>query len=93
MDTRAARQILERELKRYRERGHADLVALVDEPERIEITSETGTWYQLEFLAVWDDQPNGDLRVIGSIDDGGWRAFVPQCSDFIKNPDGSFVGE
>jgi hypothetical protein len=93
MDTKEAKQILERELKRYRERHYLDLVALIDEPERKEITSETGRWYQLEFLAVWDHEPNGDLGVIGSIDDGGWRAFVPLTIDFIKRPDGSFVGE
>jgi hypothetical protein len=42
---------------------------------------------------VWDDRTGGDLRVIGSIDDGGWRAFRPLSSDFIVRPDGTFVGE
>jgi hypothetical protein len=31
--------------------------------------------------------------VLGSIDDGGWRAFKPLCRDFIKAPDGSAVKE
>jgi hypothetical protein len=30
---------------------------------------------------------------MGSIDDGGWRAFVPISRSFIKSADGSFVGE
>jgi hypothetical protein len=28
-----------------------------------------------------------------SIDDGGWRAFLPWTDSFIIAPDGSFVGE
>jgi hypothetical protein len=33
------------------------------------------------------------VHVLGAIDDGGLRAFVPLCDDFIMAPDGSFVGE
>lgn len=36
---------------------------------------------------------DGAIRVIGSIDDGGWRAFRPLSDDFIRAPDGTFVGE
>ena len=31
--------------------------------------------------------------MMASIDDRGWRAFVPLTSDFIVRPDGTFVGE
>ena len=41
----------------------------------------------------WDAHPNGNVRVSAGIDDGGLRAFLPLTSDFIKAPDGSFVGE
>jgi hypothetical protein len=34
-----------------------------------------------------------NIRVLASIDDGGTRAFHPVTCDFIKAPDGSFVGE
>ena len=53
----------------------------------------SGTVYQLEIQAVWDGRKGGDLRVMGSIDDKGWRAFAPLISDFIVRPDGTFVGE
>jgi hypothetical protein len=43
--------------------------------------------------AHWDSAPNGDVRVIGCVDDGGWRAFLPLSDSFIKAADGSFVGE
>ena len=34
-----------------------------------------------------------NLQVMVSVDDGGWRAFAPLSVDFIRGPDGSFVGE
>ena len=37
----------------------------------------------------WDDQEGGNMRVLGAVDDGGWRAFVPLCEDFIKTPSGN----
>jgi hypothetical protein len=47
----------------------------------------------LDVLVYWDGEPGGNVRVIGTIDDGGARAFVPMSDDFIKAPDGSFVSE
>lgn len=43
-----------------------------------------------EVQAFWDDEPDGAIRVMASIDDGGWRAFVPLTEDFILAPDGTF---
>jgi len=36
---------------------------------------------------VWDAQENGPLRVIVSIDDGGWRAFAPLTGDDLISPE------
>ncbi len=35
---------------------------------------------------IWDGKPNDDIRVMGLIDDGGWRAFIPLSEDFITGP-------
>ena len=43
--------------------------------------------YQVEIQAVWDDRPGGDIRVLFSIDDGGWRAYFPVGSDIILSKD------
>jgi hypothetical protein len=60
----------------------------------VEIKGPSGTPYQVEIGIVWDDKPGGDVRVLASIDDGGFRsAFSPMCDDFIMAPDGTFVGE
>lgn len=53
----------------------------------------SGKEYQFEIIVYWDDKPNGDVRVIGNVDDGGWRAYFPLGTSFLKAPDGTFIGE
>jgi hypothetical protein len=88
-----ARAVIHAQLARYRDRSYKELVALIGtEPFRAEI-AEGAFIYQVEIEVMWDGDPGGDVRVFGSIDDGGWRAFVPLSDSFIKAPDGSFVDE
>jgi hypothetical protein len=42
---------------------------------------------------MWDGRDRINILVVGSIDDGGLRAFVPLCDSFIARPDESFIGE
>lgn len=93
MDQAEAKQILSVELAKYRSKQYEELKRLIGEQDTCEITSATGKWYQLEFLAVWDSRPNGNVRVIGTIDDGGVSAYKPLSDDFILSPDGKFIGE
>jgi hypothetical protein len=93
MNMREARAILQRELDSYRSQSRSALLALLDRQDTFTRHGKDGTGYQLEIQVFWDDQPGGNLRVMGSIDDGGLRAFVPLTEDFIVAPDGSFVGE
>ncbi len=88
-----AKSILEQELSRYRRRSYAELLSLVDHIEMVERASPSGVTYQVEMQIFFDDESQRNLRVGGAIDDGGWRAWKPLCSDFIMAPDGSFVGE
>jgi hypothetical protein len=37
----------------------------------------SGTTYQVEVKFFWDDKQKRNIRVVGFIDDGGIRAFVP----------------
>ena len=93
MDRDEARSILRDHLEQYRTRSRDELTPLIDEPEVAEVTGPSGVRYQLEVLAVWDNRTDGDLRVMGAIDDGGLSAWFPLSEDFIMAPDGSFVGE
>lgn len=88
-----ARQLLEAQLEAWRQRSYTELSREVGRWRRFETTGQSGAWYEGDIQFFWDDRPNGPVRVIGSIDDGGWRTFVPVTEDFILAPDGSFVGE
>jgi len=94
MDTKIARQVLGQEIGILRTRSYDSLRdELLERPSAKEIVGPDGRKYQLEMQAFWDDKPGGNLRVIVSIDDGGWRAFFPLNDSFIISPTGDFVGE
>jgi hypothetical protein len=94
MVNKEAAQLLEQELAAFRREPYADLVGRVSEGSlNFERAGPSGRKYQLEIQFFWDDRPGGDIRVAGSIDDGGWRAFVPLNRGFIKSADGYFVDE
>lgn len=56
------------------------------EPIVGELSGSSGTKYQYEIQFFWDDKKDGDIRVIGNIDDGGFRAIIPLSCDFIMGP-------
>ena len=94
MNNAEARDVLEKELAPYREWSYQQLCAIVGAPKlTCEVDGPSGARYQIDVSAHWDSAPNGDVRVIGCVDDGGWRAFLPLSDSFIKAADGSFVGE
>jgi hypothetical protein len=94
MNHAEAMSLLGRELDRLRAEPYAALAARIDGDElTYDLSGETGTTYQVEVLFLWDSEPAGNVRVIGFIDDGGWRAFSPLTSSFIKAPDDTLVGE
>ena len=94
MDKKEAQSLLEKALKLYRDKAYSILSSMVEqEPDISEVTGESGTNYQIEVQAFWDDKPFGNVRVLGCIDEGGFRMFSPVTDDFIKSPSNEFVGE
>lgn len=95
MNKKEARSILSEHLAGFRSRSYAELASWVSERrnDTLEAVAPSGTRYCLELQFFWDDKPNGDVRVVGSIDDGGIRAFLPVTDSFILSPEGRFVGE
>ena len=45
----------------------------------VEVTGPSGQRYQVDVDPVWDDEPNGVIRVIVCIDDFGSSAYRPLC--------------
>jgi hypothetical protein len=80
-------------LGEFRVLPYSELVARIGTEEHVAVVGASGADYQLEVRILWDDGPGGNVRVIGSIDDGGLRAFFPLTNSFIMAPDGTFVGE
>jgi len=66
---------------------------LLNEVDAYQVEGPSGTKYQIEIQAIWDREPNGNLRVMGGIDDGGLRACLPLTDDFILSPSGEFIDE
>ena len=94
MDGVEARLLLGERLATYRAKSYEQLRELIHRGgETFEVRGPSGSPYQVEICAVWDDKAGGEVRVIGAIDDGGIRAFAPLTDSFIMTPDGSFVGE
>ncbi len=94
VDKVEARAVLAAEMESLRQLSYQQLVErLLDREETLEVLGASGTRYQIELQGVWDARPNDVLRILGSVDDGGWSAFVPLADDFLIAPDGSFVGE
>jgi hypothetical protein len=90
-----AKRVLDGVVAGLRPEPYEALVArYLGEPDGRTVVAESGVEYQVEVQGLWDSPRRpGNLRVMISIDDGGWRAFSPLTTDFIVAPDGSFVGE
>ena len=94
MDKVEARKVLAGHMAGLRQLSYQELVErLLDRVEAFEVAGPSGAEYQVELQAFWDGRPDDVLRVIGSVDDGRWRAFLPLTDSFLVAPDGSFVGE
>ena len=77
MDRDEALGLLNAKLDDYRKMPYTELVSNIDSNQVIEIVGLSGVEYQIEIQVMWDHKPNGDIRVMGAIDDGGLRAVGP----------------
>jgi hypothetical protein len=66
--------------------GYNNLARRIGEEQSIEIRGDTGVIYQLEISILWDRDPRGAICIIGSIDDGGLRAFLPLTDSRLVEP-------
>jgi hypothetical protein len=85
--------LIDAELHRLLELPYSELIKLVGNRRLKEVVGEDGIPYRVDIEAIWDIAGEKDVRVIVSVDDGGWRAIRPLTQDFVMCPDGSFVDE
>ena len=94
MNRDEALTLLRDRIKTLRDLSYNELLRYLSNATCDEVIAPSGQRYQIEVEAMWDDQPDSDLRVIALIDDGSFRwSFSPLVQDFIIRPDGTFVGE
>jgi len=91
MDETEAKSILAKELAEFAARPYDKLVLLIDNPNVKIVDGYSGENYPIEFEAFWDSKPGGNLHIMASIDDGGWRAFIPLTDSLIMRPDGTLL--
>lgn len=93
MDKVEAGSLLEKYLQGLKSRSYQELQELIAHPDIMEVEGRSGTRYQIECQAVWDDlKPGGNLRIIASIDDGRLlSAFMPSTLDFLISPGGAII--
>jgi hypothetical protein len=83
-----AKWLLLRELVRWQRRPYHELQSMLDKEQHHELRGASGCEYQIEVEPVWDDRPDGDIRILGSIDDGKHRAYCPlSYGTLVRKPD------
>ena len=87
------RALLRTALAEYLGRTYRELVRAIGHVDVRNVRGTDGRKYQIEIEVIWDDQPGGAVRVLGAIDDGSLRAFLPLSDDFIMGADGQFMGK
>lgn len=88
-----AQRVLKEWVAKLRAVPYRELVPRVDSVTTDEVPRDSERSWQLEIQVLWDDEPDGNVRVVVTVDDGGLQAFVPLTESFIKSPTGEFVGE
>ncbi|HEY6948739.1 MAG TPA: hypothetical protein VI297_07980 [Gemmatimonadales bacterium] len=86
------RALLDEALARHRAEPYEKLVAGIGRPHVRSVRGSDGRDYDIEIEMMWNDQPGGLVRVLGAIDDGSERAFLPISDDFIMDQHGRVVG-
>ena len=86
MNNEEARALLAEQLDQMAEAGYAALTTRVGDNDVREVAGASGARYQIEIQIVWDAAPRGAVRLLGGIDDGGLRAFVPLTDSRLLAP-------
>ena len=81
MDKQEAKTLLTAKLAEYRRLAYDERVAKVGDVDCLEVTGLSGVEYLIEVQFFWDGEADGNVRVMGSIDDGGFICLLllPFC--------------
>ena len=91
MNNEIALSLLHAAMQEYRSLSWEELDRRVDADGHCDVTGPDGRTYQIEVQVIREGRGPGPLHVLGSVDDGGWRAFKPLTVSFLVRPDGTRV--
>ena len=92
MDRVEAGKLLTEFVEELQKKPYVELVKLISNPICVEVEGPSGAQYQIEYEALWDSEPNGLLRIVASIDDGGLiTAMFPITLSFLVDSDGKVL--
>lgn len=95
MNIKEVKTILAEYLSRYRAKSYLNLAMMAKDykVETWEVKGKKGELYQLEFECIWDSDPDGDIRVMGTLNDAGTSMSIRSITDgFIVSPEGKYFG-
>jgi hypothetical protein len=92
MEHTIARKLLKDELESLKTRPFSFFAQSVNRTTHKKIIGQDGVHYQIEIEIFWDGRRGGDIRVLGSVDDGKLRALMPLTEDFVISPAGTLLG-
>lgn len=55
--------------------------------------AKSGTPYDVEVESVWEDAPDGNLRVNVAVFEKSWTSFMPMMGTFVITPEGAMIGD
>jgi hypothetical protein len=94
MDNSEAIEILEIELNRYRPKSYSELKKLISaKPIGKEVRTYNDADYNIEVVVNWNEDEEGDIKVLAYVEDGEMRSFIPLTKSFIKTSDDQFKEE
>jgi hypothetical protein len=93
MEHAIARKLLKDELESLKTRPFSFFAQSVNRTTHKKIVGQDGAHYQIEIEVFWDNHRGGDIRVIGSVDDGHSRVAAPLTEDFVITRSGTFLGK
>jgi len=84
--------VLDARLAELKAKPYAELKALLNNPDCFEGTDASGQIYQIEWEAFWESAPEGNLKIIASIDDGKLLSnIVPVTLAYVVTPEGKIL--
>ena len=91
MDEVEAQSILEEQLAGFSRQSYFELEGRIGKPAATTVKAPSGKKYQVEFTVFYDSAAHKALRIVGSIDNGGWRAFAPVTKTLIMKQNGETI--